>query len=89
MADIRKPDLNPFTYLDLFVIVAGNQPPDRPVRIFHRVQWLNHRAGASLCLAVLPFCLLHLNMRTVTKHDTAQITGGHCGIDAALESSGT
>ncbi len=87
MPNIRKADLYIFIYRHFTVIVAGDETPDRPVRVLHRIKRLHHRIlGASLSLAVFPLCLLHLDMRTVTQHNAAQITGGRRRKNLTAES---
>ncbi len=77
MPDIRKADLYIFIYRHFTVIVAGDETPDRPVRVLHRIKRLHQRIlRASLRLAVFPLRLLHLDMRAVAKHNAAQIAGG-------------
>ena len=88
MPDIRKPDPHTLADIHFPVILAGDKSSDGAVCILHRIQRFYDRSRASLCLAVLPLSLLHLDMSAVTKHDAAQIAGRHRGIDAAPESPG-
>ena len=67
----READLYPLS------VMAGDDPPDHTLRILHGIQRFHGIEGfRSLGLAVLPLCLHHLDMGTVTEHDTAQIRGG-------------
>ena len=87
MAYIRKPDLNIFTYRHFTVIITGNKPPDGAIRILHGVKRFYHLIlCTSLRLAVFPFRLLHLNMRTVPEHDITQVAGRRRRIDFAPKS---
>ena len=76
MSDIGKSDFHSFTYLDHMVILTRYQSADRSIRIFHCINRLHQLIlCASLRLTILPLCLLHLDMGTVTKHDAAQVNG--------------
>ena len=76
MAYICKSDLNIVAYRHFTVIIAGYKPSDRAVSVFHGIKWFYYLiTRTSFRLAVLPFRLLHLDMRTVPQHNAAKITG--------------
>ena len=89
MPDICKTNPDTLTDFHIFLIVTGDKTLDGPVSILHRKERLHQLIlRASLGFTVLPLCLLHMNMRTVTKHDAAQIAGGLCGVNPAPEPPG-
>ena len=87
MTNICKADFNAFTKINLFSIGAANQTFYCTIRIFQGIQW--HRRlhlGTSFCLSVFPLSFLHLDMSTVTQHDTTQICCCLCSHDLSPES---
>ena len=72
--DIRKPYLNAVTQMNYRVIMARHNAVYYAIRILHRVNRLFYfHLRMPLCLPVPPLRFLHLDMSTVTQHNTAQI----------------
>ena len=88
MTDIGKADIDSLTQTDLLIIGTRNQTFDRTVSILHGIErFCRFVIGTSLRLPVLPLRLLHLDMGTITQHDTAQVRGCLCCKNLSSESS--
>ena len=81
MADIRHPQVNSLSYLQLFPIANRAQQFDGCQGIIHRVGRLHQRFACTLCLSAAPLGFRLLNMSRVPQHDIAQSAGCLRGID--------
>ena len=75
MSCVYKPNGNPWCRGDRFFVGAWYKILYYTHGIFHRVGRYKFRFTLTASLTVTPFCLKHLNMRAVTEHDIAEVTG--------------
>ena len=89
MTYIRKANLNAFADFHFLIVAAGNKGLNGLLSIFHCVSRLNLRnVLGTLSLTIAPLSFLHLNMRTVTKHNVTQISSRICSINLASKALG-
>ena len=70
---------------DGFFIRTRNKILDNAHGIFHGVSRNKFRFSLTTSFTVSPFCLEHLNVGTVSKHNVAKVAGGLCCINRALK----
>ena len=75
MSCVYKPNGNPWCRGNCFFVGAWYKILYYTHGIFHRVGRYKFRFTLTASLTVTPFCLEHLNMRAVTEHDIAEMTG--------------
>ena len=85
MSCICKTNLYPGSRLENFSILSSHKILQHCQCIFHGIY--RHKICFSLAasLTIAPFCLKHLDMCTITKHNITQMTGGFCCIDRSLK----
>ena len=68
-----------------FFVRTRNKILDNAHGIFHSVSRHKFRFSLTTSFTVSPFCLEHLNVGTVSKHNVAKVAGGLCCINRALK----
>ena len=70
---------------DGFFIRTRNKILDNAHGIFHSVSRHKFRFSLTTSFTVSPFCLEHLNVGTVSKHNVTKVAGSLCCINRALK----
>ena len=68
-----------------FFVRTRNEVLNDTHGIFHGVCRNKFRFSLTTSFTVSPFCLEHLNVGTVSKHNVAKVAGGLCCINRALK----
>ena len=85
MSGIYETNADSFCRFDGFFIRTRNKILDNTHGIFHGVCRNKFRFSLTTSFTVSPFCLEHLNVGTVSKHNVAKVAGGLCCINRALK----
>ena len=85
MSYITEADLDAGAKVDLLLITAWMKQIDCAQRVFHCIERYIFLCAGTFCFPVAPFCLEFLDMRTVSKHDIAQIIGGKSRDNLSLK----
>ena len=85
VAGIYKANADSFCRFDGFFIRARNKILDNAHSIFHGVSRNKFRLALAASFTVSPFCLEHLNVGTVSKHNVTKVAGSLCCINRALK----
>ena len=87
VAGIYKANADSFCRFDGFFIRARNKILDNAHSIFHGVSRNKFRLALAASFTVSPFCLEHLNVGTVSKHNVTKVAGSLRCIDWTLKTS--
>ena len=85
VAGIYKANADSFCRFDGFFIRTRNKILDNTHGIFHGVSRNKFRFSLTTSFTVSPFCLEHLNVGTVSKHNVTKVAGSLCCINRALK----
>ena len=83
---IYEANADSFGRFDGFLIWTRNEVLDNAHGIFHGVCRNKFRFALTASFTVTPFCLEHLNMGTVSKHNVTKVAGGLRCINRSLKS---
>ena len=84
MSCIYKTYLYSFCRFNNLIVRTSDKIPKHSHGIFHSISRYKFRLAFSAALAVSPFCLKHLDVCTVTKHNITEIAGRLCCVDRSL-----
>ena len=84
MSCIYKTYLYSFCRFNNLIVRTSDKVPKHSHGIFHSISRYKFRLAFSAALTVSPFCLKHLDVCTVTKHNITEIAGRLCCIDRSL-----
>ena len=86
MSGIYETNADSFCRFDGFFIRTRNKILDNTHGIFHGVSRNKFRFSLTTSFTVSPFCLEHLNVGTVSKHNVTKVAGSLCCINRSLKS---